>query len=88
LKKFHTIEYPTIHIKIVVNKADPTMFILDYSIDNNWILQVCKIGKKTILIGEKFELDFDPDWFYDKCVYTLNWYEDEDRDVRILYKLS
>jgi hypothetical protein len=86
LHKFHTVEYPTIDIEIVVNKADPTTFILTHYINNEQSSRIFKIVEKKIIIEDVIEIDFSPDCFYDKYVYATEWIDDEGEeiDVRIL----
>jgi hypothetical protein len=83
LKKLHTVEYSSDWLKIYVNKADPTAFLLTYSIaDRNAVSsRICKVADNTIIIGEIVETDLHPDWFYDKCVYGLNWYYENQINV-------
>jgi hypothetical protein len=85
LKKLHTLEYPY-SIDIVVNKADPTTFILDNHINyNESFYQVCKIVDNTIIIGDVVNIGLYPDWFYDKCVYGLKRGYKDDK-VCLLFK--
>jgi hypothetical protein len=84
LQKLHTVEYPKTNIDIYVNKADPTTFLLD----DNESSRICKIVDQTIIIDERLENKFTS-CFYNKCVYTLEFYyrDDQDRDlVSLLYK--
>jgi hypothetical protein len=84
LRKFHTVEYPSELIEIVVNKDDTTMFILNES--NNNFSRICKIVNNTIIIGDAIEIGFNPDSFYDGNLYGLDRYKnDENIEVRILY---
>jgi hypothetical protein len=91
LKKLHTIEYSSYYINILINKTDPNTFILDDRAVRGRSTRICKIVDKTIVIGDVVDIGFHPDWFYDKCVYSLKWYDEdpiEVLDVRILYMLS
>jgi hypothetical protein len=81
LQKIQTIEYPIGSIKIVINKADPTTFILS----NREFSQICKIVDKTIVIGEMFELSFNPNCFYGKCLYRLEWNYNNQTRVSLLF---
>jgi hypothetical protein len=72
LKKLYTAEHPSRYV--VVNKADPSTFLLIDSIDySEWSYQVCKIVDNTIIVGDVFEINFNPSCFYDKHVYATNW---------------
>jgi hypothetical protein len=90
-RKLHTIEYPYDRIEIFPNKSDPTTFILRDL--NSHVSQIYKIVDKTIIIGDAIDISLFPNYFYGKCLYTLDWYDrdgDEDEDdqgleVRILY---
>jgi hypothetical protein len=81
-QKLQTVKYPSYWIKILVNKADPTTFLLNDK--ESW--KICKIADKKIIFGEKIEIGFDLEWFYDKCVYSLYYYRDEyQKKVSLLY---
>jgi hypothetical protein len=83
LKKLHTVEYLSRNIDVIVNKADPIIFLLN----DGYFTRICKIVEKTIIIGDRIESNFIPKCFYDKCVYRLRCYErDEDqRRVSLLF---
>lgn len=88
LKKLNTVEYPSPFISILVNKADPTTFLLINYIGDSEFVQICKVFEKAMITGDVVNIGFYPDRFYDKCVYGLNWYYDDEyrkeQDVRIL----
>jgi hypothetical protein len=88
LKKLDTIEYQSNWIRIFVDKADPTTFLLNGH--NQRATRVCKIVDNTIVIGDLIEINFNPECFYDKCVYGLKWRDrhGEDLEVRILNVFS
>jgi hypothetical protein len=88
LQKLQTVKYPSDWIKIIVNKADPTTFILNDLNNDEQSTRICKIVDKTIIIGDVVEIGFYPYCFYNKFVYGLNWYErDEDSvEVGFLFK--
>jgi hypothetical protein len=71
-----------------VNKADPVAFLLKGSRNN--ALKIGKIIDKKIIFDEEIEIGFNPDSFYDKCVYGLNRRNGNRRDleVKILYLSS
>jgi hypothetical protein len=69
LQKLHTVEYPSYQIDIYVDKANPTMFILN----DEESMRICKIVGKTIIIGDEVDIDFIPDCFYNKRVFYVNW---------------
>jgi hypothetical protein len=69
LKKLHTIEYQGDNIQIVVNKADPTTFILTHRIADERSSRMCKIVDSAIIFKEVVEIDFSPECFYGKYVY-------------------
>jgi hypothetical protein len=83
LQKLHTVKYSTDDIQIIVDKANPTTFLLN----NEESKRICKTVDKKIIIGEIVEIDFHPACFYDKCVYFLKREneEGENLDVRMLY---
>lgn len=66
------------------------MFIFNYRINDEWSSRICEIVDKTIIIGDVIDISFIPDFFYDKCVYSLDWYNEVNRylEVRILYLSS
>jgi hypothetical protein len=78
LHKFHTVEYNANNIRILVNNADPTTFLLTHYINNERFSRMCKIVEKKIVISDITEIDFSPDCFYDKYAYGLDWYRDEE----------
>jgi hypothetical protein len=86
-QKLHTVEKPFNYFEIVVNKADPTTFLLNHDIRNRWSSRICKIVEKRIIIGEVVDFKFYSDYFYDKIVYFLKRRDEElgDLDVRISY---
>jgi hypothetical protein len=85
LQKLHTVEYPAVDIKIVVDKADPATFLLKSYMSN--ASNIYKIVKKTIILDKEIEIEFYPDYFYDKSVYFLKRYDEnlKDLEVRISY---
>jgi hypothetical protein len=81
LKKIHTVKYHSNFIRIFVNEADPTTFILnDY---NRKSSQICKIVKEKIVFGEIIEIDFYPTAFYDKRIYGLKCYDDNGENLAV-----
>jgi hypothetical protein len=86
LKKLDTAE-SDIHSNVIVNKADPTTFLLNDLNNEEQSLRMCKIVEKKIVIGDITEIDFYPGCFYDRCVYGLKGGNENRRflDVRILY---
>jgi hypothetical protein len=83
LQKLHTIEYNTDDIEIVVNKADPTAFILNHYINDERFSQNCNVVEKTIIIGDLIEIEFYPECFCDKFVYGLNCYKSDEDSKRV-----
>jgi hypothetical protein len=82
LQKFDTDEYIESDIEILVNKANPTTFILN-DINNDEIsTEICKLVDGEIIIEDVIEIGFSPDCFYDKYLYGLEWYGD-DRDYNV-----
>jgi hypothetical protein len=86
-RKLYTLEYLSDYIRIIVNNADPTIFILKDL--NNDALQICKTVNNTIIFGDVVKVKFCSKAFYDKFVYGLYWYDEdgEELDVRILYEV-
>jgi hypothetical protein len=90
LQKLHTIEYPAIVIQIIINKADPTTFILNYRNNGRWSKRIFKIVEETIIVGEivEIQIEMNPIFFHDKCVYSLKRIHGNGEyriNVRILY---
>jgi hypothetical protein len=85
LKKFHTIEYPSVVREVFVDKADLTVLILEDHNNNARSMRICKIVDKTIVIGDLVEIDFYPQAFYGGNIYGLKWCDRDGRrlDVRI-----
>jgi hypothetical protein len=73
LQKLHTVEYPNHYFVIFVNKADPTTFIVNDRHPRQQFIQMCKVVKERVIVGEKFEFKVDmcPTFFHNKCVYQL-----------------
>jgi hypothetical protein len=69
---------------IELDRADSTTFLLSYVRST----RICKIVKKKIIIGNVVEIDFFPNYFYDKCAYSLNWSYYDDREVDVLNMFS
>jgi hypothetical protein len=84
LEKLYTIEYPTTNVKIIVNKANPTTFLLTRNIDNERVSRICKIAENTIINGDIVEITFTPNCFYGKCLYRLQWNNNNERQVSLL----
>jgi hypothetical protein len=78
LQKLHTVECPMDYIYIMINKADPTTFLLYDYIASHQTTLICKIVDKTIIIGDILDIDFYPHCFYGKYIYLLGW-NDEDQ---------
>jgi hypothetical protein len=76
LQYLYTVKYDSDFIEIFVNKADTSTFILQ----NEESTRICKIVDKTIVIKNAIEIDFIPEYFYNKCVYGLNWSYDKEKD--------
>jgi hypothetical protein len=87
LQKIHTVKCPYDYIKIFINEADPTTFILSYDIDFEQFVQICKIVGKQIIFGNMIDTDFSPDYFYGNYAYFSKWFDERGRDldVRISY---
>jgi hypothetical protein len=83
LQKLQTIEYPCNSIRIVVDKADPTAFLLKYHTRDQWSLKICKIVDNTIIIGDVFQVGLYLDYFYDKCVYSLKDYDENGQSLKV-----
>jgi hypothetical protein len=77
IQKLTTIERRCEFAQIIVNKADPTQFLLDFKIDGEWSIQVCKVVKTDIILGEIINHFFWQPNFYEKCIYGLDWIENE-----------
>jgi hypothetical protein len=83
LQKLHTVERHSRFLpRIVVNKADPTTFMLNEMINGQLSPQICKIIDKTIVIEDVVESELIPDIFYDKYAYTLELYYRNDDDLQ------
>jgi hypothetical protein len=82
LKKLHTVEYNTHDIEIIVNKADPTKFIL--SVGSYLDVYICKIVENRIIIGDRIEIDVCMNCFYGDNVYALDSY-DSDEHLEVKY---
>jgi hypothetical protein len=72
LQKLQTVEYPFGYSHVFVDMANPTTFLLT----DEESTRICKIAENRIIIGDVIEIDFDPDCFYDKYVYGLEWNND------------
>jgi uncharacterized UPF0160 family protein len=83
LKMLHTIEHSSDWIDILVNKADPTMFMLNDSIDNRWSSRIYKIVENMIITCDVIETDFYPLCFYDKCAYAIKWFNEDGKDLEV-----
>lgn len=82
LQKLYTIKYPSRPIQIIVDKTDPTTFLLR-DINNDGI-QICKIVDNSIITGDVFEAKLFSRAFVDKCVYGLKSYYTNYKEVRLL----
>jgi hypothetical protein len=80
LKKLDTAE-SDIHSNVIVNKADPTTFLLKNP--NSNVSKVCKIVEKKIIFGDVIDIAFRPDSFYDKNVYALKRRDEHFRDLDV-----
>jgi hypothetical protein len=88
LQKLCTVGDPNDDSCILVDKTDSTTFILsDFNIANGWVIRICKIVNKKIIIGDLVLISVNPKCFYDRCVYALDWrYENEEqRRVKVIY---
>jgi hypothetical protein len=88
LQKLHTVRHIVEIPKIILNKADPTTFILK---DFNWnSFQICQIVDNEIIIGERTQIGFRAESFHGKYVYALVWHNEnrERLNVRMLYMPS
>jgi hypothetical protein len=74
LEKVTTIEYPA-HNIIIVNKIEPTEFLVCSDLDNT--VQICKVEKINIIFGEIFDINFCPQSLYDGRIYGSGWIYDE-----------
>jgi hypothetical protein len=84
--KLHTVEYPTHNMQIIINKSNPTTFLLNDRNGDEKFSRICKITDNTIIIGERVNITFSPACLYDKYLYSVERYDENSRylDVRIL----
>jgi hypothetical protein len=75
LEKVTTIEYPSVDILIFVNKIEPTEFLVHWYNDDT--VQICKVEKISIILGEMFDMNFWPQSLYDERIYSLDFVPDE-----------
>jgi hypothetical protein len=78
-KKIQTIKYLSRSFQFIVNRADPTTFLLTYYINNERYIQLCKLVEKEIIIEDSIKIDFYPNYFDDKHIYTLDSYKRDDK---------
>jgi hypothetical protein len=91
VQKLTTIEHRCRYAVILVNQSDPSQFALDFDIDGEWSIQLCKVVKTEIILTEVINLPFGLSHFYDGRIY--GFVEDDDgmivRDLHvILFKFS
>jgi hypothetical protein len=85
LQKLHTIEFSFRNVKIVVNKADLTTFILTHNIDDDDELywRIGKIVDNAIIVEDMIKIDFTPEYFYDKCAYLTKWHNERGEYIKV-----
>lgn len=72
-KKFETIEYHSSGLKILVNKFDPSKFILLLRINGEISARICNVVKKEIVVGDQIALPFEFDSYFDGSLYVFHW---------------
>jgi hypothetical protein len=71
-----------------VNKTDPTTFVFRHEINNELTVQICKIAEKTIIIGDVINIDFFPNCYCGRNIYSLEWVQRDEQAaerVKIVY---
>jgi hypothetical protein len=68
-RKLYTVEHRSDFSKIVPNKADQTTFLLSGEESS----RICKIVNNSIIVGEIVKIKPNPDCFYDKFAYSVDW---------------
>jgi hypothetical protein len=85
--KLHTIELPGsyLYVGIIVNKAEPTEFVLQYESENDQkFIRACKVDRTKLIIGDEIEVEADFRSYHNGCLYKVSWTEDEDEDEDFL----
>jgi hypothetical protein len=85
LQKLHTVEYRSDLSKIIVNKTDPTTFILTYGAFRESFWKICRIVDNAIIIGDVIETKPNPGCFYDKFAYSVDWNDGIGSRVSLLF---
>jgi hypothetical protein len=81
--KFETVEIRGREIKVVVNKDEPTEFVLGLSVEGEIFVHFCKVVKTKIVVGNAIRVSFIPQALYNGHLYALGMVEYE-TDVRRL----
>jgi hypothetical protein len=84
LEKLTTITYPSRYIFIIVNKIEPTEFLVCSDLDNT--VQICRVEKISIILGDMIDIDFRPQSLYDGQIYGSGWIYDEEV-MNLLFRL-
>jgi hypothetical protein len=92
VQKLSSIEYHCNYARIRVNQADPTEFAL-HLFDAVFAIQLCKVVKTDIILGDVINRLFDWPHFYDGRIYGFSWIQDDEgmtvRDLSdFLFKLT
>lgn len=81
--KLQTVELRGNYPKIIVNKAEPTEFFLNFWIDDGRFIRVCKVDGAKLIIGEAIRVDLSFQSYYNGRLYSLEWIGDENDLIEV-----
>jgi hypothetical protein len=79
-KKLQTLEYHCDGVDIFVNKFDATDFVLQLRTDGEYVARVCKLAKKSIIVGDPIQLPDCFESYFDGFLYYICYANQEDDD--------
>jgi hypothetical protein len=79
-EKLHTLEYSCSGVEILVNKFDSTNFVLRLWTDNGYVARICKINKKSILVGDPIYLPRYFESYFGGFLYYIGAFGEVEND--------
>jgi hypothetical protein len=81
LEKLDTIQRRFDVFSIIVNKDEPTQFVLKIDIEDGYIVELFTIVGTSIVAGDSIQISFEPDGYFDERLYGLKWIENDDENT-------
>lgn len=69
--KLQTIEYRCRYLSIIMNKLDPTEFVVKLRIGNDFFARICKLLGKKMVVGEAILVPLSFDSYFEGNFYEL-----------------